>query len=210
MRDLAVRLARLTVAQRAWLLQRLEQRRAVAATADERLVAYVVPNGGEPTVADLRAALRDRLPHHLVPSAFVFLPRLPRSSSGKVDRRALPEPPPEVDGMTPVAPRTELERTITGIWRDVLGLEEVGVDQNFFDLGGHSLRLVEVHSRLRKVLGRDVSIVDLFRFPTVAALARQLVAGSATESSLSRVQERARRQREFLDSGRRRREHTDG
>jgi acyl carrier protein len=106
-------------------------------------------------------------------------------------------------------PRTELERAIARIWRDVLGLDEVGIDQNFFDVGGHSLRLVEVHSRLRAELGRDVSIVDLFRFPTVSALARQLAADGETEPARASVEERAGKQRTFLGRERRHKEPAD-
>jgi hypothetical protein len=130
----------------------------------------------------LRNFLRERLPEHMVPSLFVFLDALPLTPHGKVDRRALPA----VDrtggearrGFVP--PRTEVERTITAVWRDVLGLERIGVHDNFFDLGGHSLLLVRLHSKLRRVLSAELSVIDLFRYPTISSLATALHLGDAS------------------------------
>jgi amino acid adenylation domain-containing protein len=180
----------------------------VAARADEgtglRLVAYVVPKaeGAAPAPSSLRSHLRERVPEAMVPSAFVVLARLPLTPSGKVDRRALPAP----DAARPdlaaafVPPRTAAEGVVAGIWRDVLGLERVGVDDSFFDLGGHSLLLVRVHERLRRAFpGREVSIAELFRRPTVADLAAHLAGGDAPPA----VNEDAREASEVL-SGRER------
>ena len=128
----------------------------------------------------LRAALRRDLPDYLVPSAFVVLDRLPVTPNGKVDREALPAPRLRIRAEA-ATPRRErpLEETLAEVWREVLGVERVGRDDGFFELGGHSLRMPRLQARLRDALGRDVSIVDLFRFPTVASLAEHLGADAA-------------------------------
>jgi acyl carrier protein len=99
---------------------------------------------------------------------------MPLLPSGKVDRQALPEPDKRNAEMAAsyVAPRNQVERQISAIWQEVLGLEEVGVQDNFFDLGGHSLLMAEIHSRLRQVFEKEVSMVELFEYPTISALAK--------------------------------------
>ena len=133
---------------------------------DARLVAYVAASGPAPSVRSLREHLARQLPDYMVPAEVVFLDALPLSSSGKVNRRALPPPEapaaaPSVDGVA----TGKLEQTIAEIWRDALGVSEVDVHANFFDLGGHSLLLLRVHSRLQAVLARDLSVADLFQVP---------------------------------------------
>ncbi len=158
------------------------------APGDPRLTAFVV--GPEDNAQDdLRAHLRDALPEYMVPAAFVILEALPLLPNGKVDRKALlrSAPAPMPRGVPSALPRTAAEREIAGIWREVLNLPEVGVQDNFFDLGGHSLLLVRVQRRLRETLGRDLPLVDLFRFPTVASLAGYL----SPEPSPERERERA-------------------
>ncbi len=140
---------------------------------EKRLVAYVVPSGESDTGgADLRRYLESRLPAYMVPSAFVTLGRFPLNASGKVDRRALP--PPAAVSSGAVAPASVTEKRIAAIWREALGLSEVGVDQNFFDIGGHSLLLVRVHGKLNEAFHRPIAIVDLFRYPTIRSLAAHL------------------------------------
>ena len=146
----------------------------------KRLVGYVVAaKGNRPTASALRTALAHSLPDSMIPSVFVMLDRLPTTPTGKLDRRALPAPGnarPQLDGAF-VPARTAAEQKIAAIWSAVLGLGTVGVDDNFFDLGGDSLMLLRVHARLREVLGTnvpDVPVVDLFTHPTIAALARHL------------------------------------
>ena len=117
----------------------------------------------------------------MVPAAFVPLGAFPLTPSGKVDRKALPAPEgtrAAASAAAYVPPRDELERTIAAIWRDVLKVDKVGVEDNFFDLGGHSLLLAQVHSRLGEALGRDLALLDLFRYPTVGALAAHWLARS--------------------------------
>jgi amino acid adenylation domain-containing protein/non-ribosomal peptide synthase protein (TIGR01720 family) len=151
---------------------------AVAARQDgpggTRLVAYVV---GSATAADLRAELARTLPDYLVPAAFVALDELPMTSSGKLDRRALPAPDLTVVATDFVAPRTEAERVVAAAWADVLGLDRVGAKDNFFVLGGDSILSIRVVSRLRAAFGTHVSPRAVFEHPTVAALARALPGG---------------------------------
>ncbi|HEY0019307.1 MAG TPA: amino acid adenylation domain-containing protein [Longimicrobium sp.] len=154
---------------------------AVTARADEgddaRLVAYVAAReGADTSIAELRAHLAASLPGYMVPAAFVFLDRLPLTSSGKVDRRALPAPGPAApaggaDDASYVAPRTQVEEVLAGIWAEVLGVPRVGVDDDFFALGGHSLRAMQVAARVQEVLRATVPLRALFESPTVAGVA---------------------------------------
>ncbi|OXM48870.1 non-ribosomal peptide synthetase [Amycolatopsis alba] len=145
----------------------------------KHLVAYVVA-ASESTVDTeaLRGALGRTLPDYLVPSAFVVLDVLPLNANGKVDRRALPEPrfQPAVSGGA--APRTEREAVLAGIWAEVLGLDRVGVEDNFFALGGDSILSIQVSARARKA-GLAITTADLFRHQTIAALAPTLTDASA-------------------------------
>ena len=158
------------------------------APGDMRLIAYLVPRDGvaapgAPELRDLRAWLRTSLPEYMMPSRFVTLAALPYTPSGKVDRNALPAPDAERDQATFVAPRAGLEAELAAIWAEVLRLGEggrvgqVGVTDNFFDLGGNSLLLQTVHTRIETRLGRQVPLVELFEFSTIAALAAHLAPG---------------------------------
>ena len=162
---------------------------------DVRLVAYVVAGAGPPGADELIGHLKQRLPEYMVPSAFVTLPALPLTPNGKVDRAALPEPElarPELH--TPfVAPRDDLERSIAQVWCELLGVERVGADDNFFDLGGHSLLVSELRTRLAGMLGREVSMVELFQYPTVGSLAGYLSQAAAPQQSAPTDRARARR-----------------
>jgi len=147
------------------------------ASGDARLVGYVVPSAEEaPPGAELRAFLRDRLPAHLVPSAWVAIAELPRTASGKVDRKALPAP----DGSRPdtgrefVEPKTPTEAALAEIWAEVLGLDRVGTDDSFFELGGHSLLATQVVSRTRERLGVEVPLRAVFEDLTVERLGRRV------------------------------------
>jgi amino acid adenylation domain-containing protein/FkbH-like protein len=147
------------------------------ANGHKRLVGYYVPCAGTTvSVGDLLTFLKEKLPFHMVPSAFVRLETLPMTPAGKVDRRALPEPgrgrPDLSSGF--VAPRTPIEEVIARIWEQVLGLEGIGVDDNFFDLGGHSLLATQVITQIRETLQMETPMESLFMLPTVAALAEHL------------------------------------
>ncbi|OKH59480.1 non-ribosomal peptide synthetase [Scytonema sp. HK-05] len=146
---------------------------------DKRLVAYLIPqNEATPEIGELRSFLKQQLPEYMVPSYFVVLDKLPLTPNGKVDRKALPDPEhTRVEAEAYVAPRNEVERILSSVWQEVLNLEKVGVNDNFFELGGHSLLIIQVHSKLNnKLLGinRDISVVDLFKYPTISTLAQYL------------------------------------
>jgi acyl carrier protein len=167
---------------------------------DNRLVGYVVASQ-EPatTTSELRGFLQRKLPEYMVPSAFVFLDSLPVNPNGKIDRRALPAPDrsrPELE-TTFVAPQTVAEEILAEIWSDVLGIEKVGVHDNFFDIGGHSLLMVKVHTKLRTAFGRQLSMIELFRYPTIGALAAYLSNGLGPELTPESVN-RGKRQRTVL------------
>ncbi|HSS49829.1 MAG TPA: thioesterase domain-containing protein, partial [Thermoanaerobaculia bacterium] len=142
-------------------------REAVAVAKSDRLVAYVT---GEADTAALRQALRDKLPDFMLPSAIVALPALPLTPSGKVDRKALPEPD---SGPAPgfVAPRTAVEEVLAEIWAELLGTAHIGVHDNFFERGGHSLLAVLLMDRIEKRLGTTLPLAALFSAPTLEALA---------------------------------------
>jgi amino acid adenylation domain-containing protein/thioester reductase-like protein len=137
----------------------------------KRLVAYLTRPAPEPQ--ELRAFLKEKLPDYMVPSSFVTLDALPLSPNGKLDRKALPAPErPRVE-LSPSfePPRSDLEKTLAAIWAEVLQLDQVGVRDNFFDLGGHSLALVRVMSRVRDALKVGVQLRHFFAYPTIAELA---------------------------------------
>jgi amino acid adenylation domain-containing protein len=167
------------------------------APGDRRLAAYVVGNAGAPAAdAVLRSHLREVLAEYMVPSVFVPLTSLPLTDNGKVDRNALPTPE---TARTTVAvnggkPKTEIERTIAGIWADVLRISDVPIHANFFDLGGHSLLFAQVQSRLEQRLERKISMLDLFQFPTVSALATRLSPSRPEPARTSDARRRAARQ----------------
>jgi amino acid adenylation domain-containing protein len=146
-------------------------RQAVVSQRADQLIAHFVPASAATGAAELRAHLRRSLPEYMVPAALVSLPELPLTVNGKVDRRALPDAPRERDAAVLLLPRSPVEDAIAGIWAEILQVDRVGVHDNFFDVGGHSLRIVEVQAGIRRALGREVPIVELFRHPTVAALA---------------------------------------
>ena len=165
---------------------------------------------GEDLGSQLRAHLRAVLPEHMVPSAFVLLQALPRTPNGKIDRKALPalDSARRESAQKYAAPAGELESAIASVWRELLRLDEVGVESNLFDLGANSLMTVQANSRLRILLGKSLSIVDMFRFPTVRALAGHLGKDSAAEPAL--VKETEERAQLRNDSMQRRRALREG
>jgi len=178
---------------------------------DEELVAWYVPRPGaegDALQAELRAALRARLPEFLAPSLVVPLPALPRTASGKVDRGALPDPRPlAAPAAAHVAPRGDLEEALAGIWSEVLGVERVGVHDRFFEMGGNSLLIVQVYDRMAAPLRERIALVELFQYPTIAELAERLgraesPAAQATPA-VADAEARAARQREALERRRR-------
>ncbi len=142
--------------------------------------------------------LRMRLPEYMVPAMIVSLRELPLTPNGKIDRKALPAPasavvaPPDTAAADLVM--TEPQRRVATIWRDVLNVGRVGVDDNFFDLGGHSLLVVKVHAALRREFQRELTLVDLFQHTTIAAQALLVSSDTApNDASLQRARARAAR-----------------
>lgn len=147
------------------------------ASGDERLVAYVVPaRGATPVPSELRRYLQDRLPDYMTPATFVAIDALPLMPTGKVDRNLLPEPEWSSRELEQayVAPRTPTETTLAGIWAQVLGLDQVGIHDSFFDLGGHSLLATQVISRMANAFHVKLPLHTLFRTPTIAGLANTI------------------------------------
>jgi thioesterase domain-containing protein/acyl carrier protein len=149
---------------------------------DKRLVAYIVAEGGEnPSVGALRDYLKQGLPEYMVPSVFVTVEKFALTANGKVDRRVLPAPEytrPELE-QAYAAPQTPAERALAEIWADVLGVKQVGVNDNFFDLGGNSLLAVRLFVRIRKWAAIDLPLATLFRSPTIRGLAEIFQAAPA-------------------------------
>jgi len=151
---------------------------------EKYLCAYIVSSPdaeGLPGVegSELKTFLSRTLPHYMVPGHFIFLPSFPLTPAGKIDRRALRglRVSRTVVRGEYVAPQTELEKRIAGIWEKVLELERVGIQDNFFDLGGNSFDIIKVNDRIKEELGRDFPVVKLFKYPTIASLATYLDEG---------------------------------
>ncbi len=158
-------------------------------TGDSRLAAYVLPKedaGPAPTAGDLRRFLQQKLPEHMIPSAFVFLDQMPLTPNGKVNRKALPAPDrtrPDGD-FGYAAPRTPTEEMLTAIWAGLLGLERVGIHDNFFELGGHSLLATQAASQVRRIFHAEIPLRFLFESPTVADLAALLQSSTQLKTGL--------------------------
>lgn len=168
--------------------------------AEKRVVGYVVMKGlHPPTMADLRSLLKEVLPDHMIPAALVPMESLPLLPNGKRDKLQLPKPKLDerrVNGKH-VPPGSEVEMMIAGVWSDVLQFEQIGLHDNFFDLGGHSLLLFQVYSKLRDRFDQQFSITDLFKYPTVSALANYFTAGPAHEATaLQNVRDRVQKHRQ--------------
>lgn len=139
---------------------------------DERVIAYMVSTEQAPTVSELNAFLRQRIPEHMIPSSFVFLDVLPLTPNGKIDRRNLPAPDqcrPEQESPF-VAPRTPVEELLAKMWTDLLKVERVGIHDNFFELGGHSLLITQVASRIQQAFQVQLPLRVLFDAPTITLL----------------------------------------
>lgn len=148
------------------------------ATEDKRLVAYIIPEPGrKPNISELRNYLNKQLPEFMVPSHFVFMNSFPVTPNGKIDRKALPEPDrtrPELEA-TFVEPRNQVEEVLAGIWSELLNIEKVGINDNFFDLGGHSILVVQLVSRIREVFQEELPLRSVFEHPTILELAELLL-----------------------------------
>ena len=170
---------------------------------DCRLVAYVVTNENvTPSVSELRVFLKEKLPEYMLPSTFVVLDALPLTPNGKVDRRALPAP----DSLRPTltttyqVPQSEMEQQIAKLWQEVLHLDKVGIHDNFFDLGGHSLLMLKVNNKLRAILQQDIQIVTMFQNPTIYSLSEYLIQKPEEKSIFEQIDKRVEKQRQSLNN----------
>ena len=168
-------------------------------SGDRRLAAYIIPDSkGRPSTGHLRSFLKEKLPDYMIPAAFVMLDAFPLTANGKVDRKSLPAPESSRSnsGAKLVAPRNKLESEIAEIWRQALKVGEVGIHDNFFDLGGHSLLMAQVHSRLREMFKTSLPLIALLEHPTISSLARYLSQERSEDSTLEKNRDRASHQRE--------------
>ena len=146
----------------------------------QRLFAYIIPSEKpELTIAEINQFLQDKLPEYMIPSGYIFLEKFPLSANGKIDRRSLPQPEGNFSRIEAnyVAPKTKIEQTIVEIWQEVLELEKVGINDNFFDLGGNSLQVTKIYNKLREALpneSQNISIVDVFKYSTISKLSEKL------------------------------------
>jgi amino acid adenylation domain-containing protein len=180
-------------------------------SGEDCLVAYVAHRSNKPSVGELSKFVRERLPEYMVPSVFVFLETLPLTPVGKIDRRALPTPSwtrPETQVVF-VEPHTELERVLAQIWREVLNIEKTGINDNFFDLGGNSLRLAQLHCKVSEVFGKDVSLIEMFSHPTISTLAEYLTRKRQEKNTFERSHHRAEMRRALKDRSKRSNRHPE-
>ena len=145
----------------------------------ERLLAYVVADKTSASIEELRNFLKNKLPEYMVPSAFIFLETIPLSANGKVDRRALPNPQALIQQLEAeyVAPQNDVEQTIAAVWQEVLDREKIGVNDNFFEIGGNSLLIAKTYNSLKDALPEElegISLINLFKYPTICSLARRI------------------------------------
>jgi len=173
------------------------------ANGDKRLVAYIVPivteqattgdNNALPSITEWRDYLRQRLPEYMVPATFVMLESLPFTPNGKVDRKQLPVPDDQRPQLSSdyIAPQNATEEAIACVWQEALRINKVGRHDNFFDLGGHSLLMAQVHARLQSEFKREVSMLDLFRYPTINSLANFLGQEQTDEKQVEQAVVRA-------------------
>lgn len=174
---------------------------------DKRIVAYVVSTTGEEiALSALRDFLLESLPTYMMPQSVITLKELPLNRRGKVDRTALPPPVRQISHQPVELPQTKLQRTIADVFRHVLKVEDVGLDDNFFDLGGQSLLVMRAHARLKTQFDRVPSITDFFQFPTIRTLAAHLDGNRVDSLTTDQVEKRARLQRGARQRMRKRRE----
>ncbi|MBW4435397.1 MAG: amino acid adenylation domain-containing protein [Pelatocladus maniniholoensis HA4357-MV3] len=173
----------------------------------QRIVAYVVPQEEQTlTIPELRSFLESKLPNYMMPAAFVTSEALPLTPNGKVDRKALSAPDkvrPELEVVSQ-PPQTEVEQAIANIWQEVLNVKNVGIHDNFFEMGGHSLLLIQVYSKLQKLFQRDFLLVEMFQYPTISHLAKFFSQESREETSIKHSENRTasvsrRRQASLID-----------
>ena len=173
---------------------------------DQRLIAYVIAQADMNFDSHmLKVHQREQLPEYMVPAEYVALDQFPLTPNGKIDRLALPSPHSlkPAAAVEYVAPEDEMESVVVQVWSNALAIEKVGVNDNFFDIGGHSLLVVKVHAQLKGALEQTVSLTDLYAYPTIKSLCDFLRSGGSGKS-LQKSTDRAARRRQMMGRGRRR------
>lgn len=169
---------------------------------ENQLLAYVTTHSGsEPESQELRSFLQVRLPDHMIPIAFIHLQSFPLTPNGKINRQALPLPDPrrKASAAAYLAPNTELEQIIASAWQEALSLDRIGLEDNFFDLGAHSLLMFQVNGKLKTLLSRELPLIQMFRYPTVSSLAKFLEEGDRqTSTTLAQSANRAESRRQMM------------
>jgi len=177
---------------------------------NKRLVAYLVYQAEAAITPDeLRPFLKAKLPDYMVPSAFVILEAFPLTPNGKIDRHALPAPE-QVNSPreeTSIMPQTDMERSIASVWQEVLHVDKVGIYDNFFDLGGHSLLIIQVQTKLQKAFAKQISVVELFEHPTRHALAQHFTLKQTKQITQNRADNRRTRQTSLRQQRQARQKH---
>ena len=154
--------------------------------SDKQLVAYVVTTGGDRITGEhLRQQLKEQLPDYMVPSAVILLEKIPLTPNGKIDRKALPSPEAAAVQKTYVEPSTPTEQAVAGIWAEVLQRNQISADDNFFDLGGHSLMATQVISRIRQQFSVEIALRTLFESPVLKDLAEAVDSAKASDTQSS-------------------------
>nr|WP_322680943.1 amino acid adenylation domain-containing protein [Nostoc sp. DedQUE03]MDZ7976395.1 amino acid adenylation domain-containing protein [Nostoc sp. DedQUE03]MDZ8048009.1 amino acid adenylation domain-containing protein [Nostoc sp. DedQUE02] len=179
-------------------------------TGEKQLVAYVVPHQNSSYISNqLRSFLEQRLPDYMVPSAFVLLESMPLTVNGKLDRQKLPAPSRERPQLEQayISPQSDLERLLAGILSDLLKIDRIGIDDNFFDLGATSISILQVAVRVQQELGIELPTVKLFQYSTIGSLAKYLDSNQHSQPSSDKLQNRAQRQQAARN---RRRNHQQG
>ena len=171
---------------------------------DKRLVAYLtIKASPAPSTSELRAFLHESLPEYMIPALFITLKTFPLTPNGKIDRRALPAPETNRPDLATsyVAPRSDIEQSLVAIWQQALKVEKVGVNDNFFELGGHSLMIVQVHHEIIQAFQTDITIAQMFQYPTIQTLAQFLgrTENSGSDKPNQDIRNRARLQKEAID-----------
>ncbi|MBD2201832.1 amino acid adenylation domain-containing protein [Calothrix sp. FACHB-1219] len=187
------------------LMQHPQVREAVVIAREDilddwRLVAYLVVRGNtQPSINELRGFIQAKLPDYMLPHSFILLDALPLTANGKVDRRALPVPQSLRPQLTTnyQLPQSQIEQKIAKVWQELLHIEQVGIHDNFFDLGGHSLLMLKVNQKLSAILQRDLSVVTMFQNPTIYSLAQYL--SQEQQISFSGTSDRAQKQIEAIN-----------
>jgi acyl carrier protein len=173
------------------------------APGESRLVAYVVEEPGAFSITAIRKKIAEKLPDYMMPAAFVMLPAIPLSPSGKTDRLALPKPGRERPELATqyIAAHTDVEKKLAQLWCEILNLEKVGIDDNFFDVGGNSIQVVQVHLRLQTMFGYEFPITELFTHTTIRKIGIFLTNFSQETNDngrFSSIQDRVKRQHAAL------------